>query len=163
MWVAGAVHYSRLDTDIQDQHRRSGMDPRELFDRTIAAFNAHDAAAFASNYSEEAHVFDPQYPEPMTGRVSIENDVAAFFVAFPDVHSKVTNVMVDGATVAGEALVTGTHQGPLVTPDGDIPATGRRATTRFASFGTVGPDGTWVEERRYYDLAGMMAQLGLIG
>ncbi len=139
------------------------MTPRELFDRNIAAFNAHDPAAFGRQYDDAALLYDPQYPEPLTGRANIEKDIAAFFTAFPDLHAVVTNVMVDGATVAGEMLVTGTHQGPLTTPNGDIPATGNQATTRFASFATAGPDGTWVEERRYYDLAGMMAQLGLTG
>ena len=44
------------------------MTPEQLIDQHITAFNDHDAQAWASHYTSNAVVHDPQYPEPLTGR-----------------------------------------------------------------------------------------------
>ena len=64
-----------------------------------------------------------------------------------------------GGVVAQEVTWTGTHDGPLPTPDGDIPATGR----------AVSVDATlWIETRgdavaevhHHLDVMALMAQIG---
>ena len=47
-------------------------------------------------------------------------------------------------------------------PAGEIPATNRPMEVRFAAFLRVTDQGLIAEERRYFDLAGMMQQLGLM-
>jgi hypothetical protein len=45
---------------------------------------------------------------------------------------------------------------------GDIPATGRSAEVKMAGFTRVDESGSIVEEHRYYDLAGLIDQLGVM-
>ncbi|WP_077490485.1 ester cyclase [Sinomonas mesophila] len=126
----------------------------------LSAFNSHDATGFTAFYADDAVVVDPQYPEPLRGRAAIEEDVAAFFTAMPDLRATVTNVLTAGESVAAEMDVTGTQTGPLALPDGELPATGRRIDQKFASFSRVDAQGRIAEEHRYYDLAAIQAQLG---
>jgi hypothetical protein len=45
---------------------------------------------------------------------------------------------------------------------GTIPATNMQMDLPFAVFVRIGADGLITEERRYFDLAGMLGQLGLM-
>lgn len=137
------------------------MATEELIDRHIKTFNDHDAAGWASHYAENAVVHDPQYPQPLKGREAIRKDLADFLKAFPDLQFKVTNRLVSGDRAAVEGIGTGTHRGPLEGPGGSIPATNKRAEMPFAVFLRVDGSGLIVEERRYYDLAGLAQQLGV--
>jgi predicted ester cyclase len=46
-------------------------------------------------------------------------------------------------------------------PSGEVPATGRRLEFGLAFFSRLDESGKIVEERRYYDLADQLTQLGL--
>lgn len=126
------------------------------------AVNQHDADGFARIYAENTAVYDPQYPEPLRGREAIRNDMEAWLRSFPDAHLEVRSTLRDGDTYAIESVMTGTHQGPILTPSGDIPPTGKRIEMNFGSFGKLDGENKVVEERRYYDLAGLLAQLGTL-
>jgi steroid delta-isomerase-like uncharacterized protein len=129
--------------------------------KQVEAFNRHDAAEFAAVYAADAVVYDPYYTEPLIGRDAIENDMASFFRAFPDIHNAILSVVVDGNILAGEYSVRGTHQGSLVLPSGAIPATGRELTFNGSHFSRLNSNGEIVEERRYFDVAAQLRQLGL--
>jgi len=134
----------------------------EVIRQQIAAINAHDPAGLAIRYGADAVVLDPQYAEPLRGREAIERDTADFVTAFPDLRAQVTRTLFDGATHALEMTVSGTNTGPLTLPTGStVPPTNRRAEIHMAVFGRVDGDGLVVEERRYFDIAGLLAQLGL--
>jgi steroid delta-isomerase-like uncharacterized protein len=124
------------------------------------AFNRHDPAAFAALYAPNAVVRDPSYREPLEGRGAVQGDIEAFLRAFPDVRvTHTTTIEADGQH-AVEAVFVATHQGPLVTDDGEIPASGNRMEMHAAGFYRLDGQGRILEERRYYDLAGLAAQLG---
>ncbi len=128
------------------------------------AFSRHDADGLAKVYAEDVVVYDPQYPEPLRGREAVRSDMEAFVRTFPDLQVEVRSILQDGNTYAYEGTMTGTHQGPLATPDGgEIPAINKRLEMRFGAFGKVDAEHKIVEERRYYDLAGILAQLGMTG
>lgn len=135
---------------------------QETVKKSMDAFNRHDANAYAALYATEATAYDPQYPEPLKGREAIQKDIEDFFQAFPDVQATVVNVLVSGDTAAFEVEMSGTHKGPLVSPTGSIPATNRRMEMRGGRFERVDAQGQITECNRYYDLAGIMQQLGLM-
>lgn len=137
------------------------MTTKEAISRQFDAINRHDSNTVASGYSAEATVFDPWYPEPLSGREAIARDFADFFVAVPDIAVTLDRILVDGDSYAVELTMRGTHDGPFATPAGEIPATHRRFELRGAGWGRFDAEGHIAEERRYYDTAGMMAQLGL--
>jgi predicted ester cyclase len=93
----------------------------------------------------------------------IQKDVEDFFAAFPDIQFALTNTVVRGDLAALEGTATGTHRGRVETPNGTIPATDKTVTMGFAAFVQLDAEGRITEERRYYDVAGMLQQLGLMG
>ena len=129
----------------------------------VAAINAHDAARLAAFYSEDAVVRDPQYPEPLRGRAAVANDSSAFFTAFPDQRAEVTCSVISGSTLAAEMTLAGTHTGPLTLASGEVPPTGRPLRFEMAFFDRFDDQGLIVDERRYYDVADQLEQLGLEG
>jgi steroid delta-isomerase-like uncharacterized protein len=130
--------------------------------QAVEAFNAHDPAGFAATYAADTIVHDPFYPEATRGRAAVEKDTADFLRAFPDARMAVVGTpLAEGDTLAAQFVVHGTHDGPLATPDGDIPATGRSIRLEGGIFTTVDARGETIDERRYYDVAGLLAQLGL--
>jgi hypothetical protein len=58
--------------------------------------------------------------------------------------------------------VRGTFTGPLASPEGDIPPTGKSAEVKVAFIAKVNADGLIEEDRTYYDTTDFMKQLGLI-
>ena len=140
------------------------MSAQDTLKKTVDAFNRHDADAFAALYTTDAVAPDPQYAEPLQGREAIRKDIVDFFEAFPDIHARVIGeYLVNGDTAAVEVEMSGTHKGPLVSPAGPIPATNKPVRMPGARFIRVNPKGLITECRRYYDLAGVMQQLGLMG
>jgi steroid delta-isomerase-like uncharacterized protein len=131
--------------------------------RAVENFNRHDASALAGLYSPAASLSDPQYPEPLHGRDAVRQDFEDLFLAFPDVQIELGTVSADGTgALAYEVVLRGTHGGPLATPDGPVPPTGRPITLRACHFMRIDEHGLIARDRRYYDLAGMLGQLGLL-
>jgi hypothetical protein len=64
--------------------------------------------------------------------------------------------------VALRVRLTGTHSGTLPTPDGEVPATGRRVDLEAAGLGTLAGEGRVREWRWYYDRLAFLEQLGLV-
>jgi steroid delta-isomerase-like uncharacterized protein len=142
--------------------RRTSMGSSYSVKEQVQVLNRHDADAFAGFYTPSALLYDPQYPEPLKGREAIRKDMADFIRAFPDLTFDATTIIEQGATVAFEGTGKGTHRGPLTGPAGEIAATNRPVEMKFAAFLRV-ENGLIAEERRYYDLAGLMQQLGVSG
>lgn len=138
------------------------MPAQDALKKTVEAFNRHDADGFAALYATAAIAHDPQYPEPLRGRDAIRKDIEDFFRAFPDIQARVLTLLASGDTIAGEMEVSGTHKGPLVSPTGTIPATNRRMEMRTGRFVRVDAQDLITECNRYFDMAGLMQQLGLL-
>ena len=84
-----------------------------------------------------------------------------FFQTFPDLQGSQGRVFEKGNEAAFEASFKGTNKGPLKTPGGDIPPTNKAVTITGAIFVRFNGQGEIEEERRYFDMASMMAQLGI--
>ena len=87
--------------------------------------------------------------------------VSGWVTAFPDVRGTVLSAMRDGDRLCAEIHWEGTHDGPLVTPSGTLPATGNRTSTRAAELFTI-RDGRVVDIVHYVDVMTMMTQLGAV-
>jgi steroid delta-isomerase-like uncharacterized protein len=134
---------------------------RDSYAKAVEAFNRGDVVGFVALYAADAVVHDPLYPQPLKGRDAIEQDISDLRRGLPDARLILGLVLEDGQTAALQYTVSGTHKGPLATADGEIPATGKTITSEGAVFSRLNAHGEVIEERRYYDVAGMLAQLGL--
>ena len=143
--------------------RTSAADLIRILEEQVAAMNAHDSERFANFYSEDAVVRDPQYPDPLQGRAAVATDFTTFLTAFPDLRADVTCTVVSGHTLAAEMTIAGTHTGPLTLPSGDVPPTHKTLRFSMAYFDRIDEHGLIEDERRYYDVADQLEQLGLNG
>ena len=80
--------------------------------------------------------------------------------AFPDSKATFEAAHVSGNTVILEVTWRGTQSGPLRTPTGDIPATGKKIEMRACQVVDIA-DGKARGIRQYFDMATMMTQLGV--
>ncbi len=83
-------------------------------------------------------------------------------VAFPDSKGSIDNAYVSGDTVVLEITWRGTHQGPLPTPKGSIPPTGKRIEFRSCVVCEIADEKAKLQ-RQYFDMATMLQQIGVGG
>ncbi len=113
-------------------------------------------------YAEDAVMFMPGEVEPIQGREAIEKNQAAFLRAMPDMSMEYTLILISGNHIVFEGVAQGTFTGPLASPEGDIPPTGKSAKVKLTFIVKVNADGLIEEDRTYYDTTEFMRQLGLI-
>lgn len=106
---------------------------------------------------------DCEWVNPMVrahGPDEIVRALATYGEAFPERRHDLSLILEAGETVAVEGEWVARHAGPLATPDGEIPATGRTVRVPFAAVIRV-TDGRVGSVHVYLDPLGFMAQLGL--
>ncbi len=119
-----------------------------------------DFDLFASIFDDNVAVELPG--SSFSGVEALKGVLGVFTTAFPDIKLTPRQVYGDGDAVSVEQVFTGTHDGPLATPDGEVPPTGKPVT--FDMIDTfVLRDGKVVEHRVYYDNYSFLSQLGLLG
>jgi steroid delta-isomerase-like uncharacterized protein len=83
----------------------------------------------------------------------------AFKAALPDAHLEVDKVVEASGEVFIAGRFVGTHEADLATPQGTLPASGRRLDLLYANYFRVADDRI-VEHRVFWDQAGLLGQLG---
>ena len=92
---------------------------------------------------------------PLTGILGLAPEVARFS---SDWHFEAVAFFSLGSAYAVEWVMSGTNDGPLR----GQPATGRPYRVRGVSVGMLSAEGLIAENRDYWNMADMLAQLGLI-
>lgn len=132
------------------------MSASSIVEKHIAAFNA-------KSETDEPWADDAEFVAPGSSANGRENVLAllrVFHTAFPDCRLSVMTQIENGSHVAQEGVFTGTHDGPLASPAGEVPPTGRTISFRWASLYEV--DGSSLRsEHLFFDQADFLAQLGL--
>ena len=82
--------------------------------------------------------------------------------AFPDSQGEISNTIHSDNMVVLEVTWRGTHTGPLQTPKGTIPPTGKRIEFRACQVHTI-TNGKIQTTRHYFDMATLLQQLGVTG
>jgi steroid delta-isomerase-like uncharacterized protein len=80
--------------------------------------------------------------------------------AFPESRATFHNAYVIGNTVVLELTWNGTHTGPMMTPNGEVPATGKNISMRACQVVEI-KDGKAASMVQYFDINTMLAQLGV--
>jgi len=79
--------------------------------------------------------------------------------AFPDANGEVTNTFESGDVAVLEITWSGTQSGPLEMPDGELPASNKRAEVRACQVFRVEGDRI-AESRHYFDMTTLLQQVG---
>lgn len=114
-----------------------------------------------------AAVFAPDVENLLPGRpLGSANGVegwksfaSPFFNAFSGVEINILKSLEMDDTIMTERVITARHTGALVSSLGTVPATGRRVEIPYVDTFRV-REGRAVSHHVYFDLAGLMAQLG---
>ncbi len=138
----------------------------ELMQTLDDAWNSQDWDTFDKRHKNDVVVRWPGQP-PTQGRHDHRAEGIQMFKTFPD--NRVGNrpyktLFASGDWTCSIAHFTGTMKGPMIGPKGvEIPATGKSFEVDFCTVARWNDDGQIVEENLFYDLVGMMRQLGLGG
>ena len=95
------------------------------------------------------------------GKEACAQFFAGWFAAFSDAHVQVHAVHVTGGVAVEEGTFTGTHDGALHTPAGDIPPTGLPVAVDYTQVLRF-RDGKHVSFNLMYDRLLLLEQLGLV-
>ena len=125
-----------------------------------SGFNAQDWAGLLDLVTEDFELEDVALGVSWHGKEGWREWLAAWAVSMPDAMTRVDSITVQGDRIVTEHTGGGTHTGPLQTPAGTIPATGKTLQLRFAEIFEM-RDGKIKTMRAYWDTATLMRQLGL--
>jgi steroid delta-isomerase-like uncharacterized protein len=136
-------------------------DPTAVAREVVEAFNAADWDRFRAVLADGL-----VYEETGTGR-RVEGIDAyvqlcqGWRQAFPDVTGTIRRAVAGGEVVAEEVAWAGSHTGPLETPGGTVPATGRRIEAAATLWVTV-RGGKATAIRHHLDVLALLQQVGAL-
>jgi len=133
---------------------------REAFERGTETFNAHDLDGFAKVLADDV-VFSAPGGMHGKGTQACAAFFGSWFTAFPDAHVDVHAVHFSGDIAVEEGVFTGTHDGILGGPMGDVPPTGRNVKVEYIQVLRF-RDGKHVSVNLSFDRLTMLEQLGLV-
>ncbi len=130
----------------------------DVLERYVAAWSDQDGDRLAALYYPDAERASPLG----TARGGTDNRAAAerIWRAAPDGRITITHWAARGSVVLYEFTDDGTHTGPLATPGGEVPGSGRRFRIEGAGVLEL-HDGRIAAERLYLDPGAFLRQLGL--
>ena len=136
---------------------RNGAIARTVYD----AFNSRTFERGLDAMAEDAVWTDLPTGETYHGRDEFRRSFEKWVTAFPDGKCEDIHVIAGDDYVVVEFMGRGTNTGPLRTPAGELPPTGKKAEIPFCDVHRI-EDGKITNGRSYYDMATMMHQLGLM-
>ncbi len=129
------------------------------------AWNSRDWETFAARHSQDTAVYWPGRLEPTRGVENHKAECVEFCKTFPDNHvdNRPYKVLFgQGDWTCSVARVTGTMKGPMVGMDGKmIPPTNKSFEIEFCTVAHW-KNGEIVEEKLFYDLLGLLQQIGVM-
>jgi predicted ester cyclase len=149
--------HSSMEARMTEQDTTSA---KQVLDRNITALNARDLEAYLANQQPDVE-FSLPGGLTLSGRDELRQHTEALWAAFPDGSLSFGDQVFSEGAVATEVVFTGTHTGPMLTPAGPIPPTGKEVTLRSASILRI-KGGLIASEHVYLDQLEMMMQLGLM-
>lgn len=130
---------------------------REIYE----AFNSRDFQRVLDRANADVEIVFHPAGQTSHGHAGFTDFMKGFASAFPDGKITVTNQVASGDQVANEFRFTGTHTGTLVTPQGEVPPTGRTLDATICEVWTI-KSGKLASLRNYQDMMAFMRQLGLV-
>lgn len=130
-----------------------------VLQRYLQAIDDHDLDGIREALASEVDVVAPG--AEFHGVDQVAGWIQVFLTAFPDLRHEVRSTLeVDGGCAA-EVAFSGTHTGPLASPQGDIAPTGKPFAFDYVHVSKV-DSGRIRSDHIYFDQLGFLGQLGLL-
>ena len=126
-----------------------------------ARFSANDLEGALTLADENIEMIGYGLGLDLKGKDQFLKFMQARKTAFPDITVEHTNLVAEGDQVAVEFVASGTHTGPLMTPAGEIPPTGKPVTLNVLEIHTW-RDGKLVKIVQYQDASSTLRQIGAL-
>ena len=134
------------------------MEPKELVREALRGLDQPGGEGFLALLSDDAELVSPL--ATVRGPDEIREFISGMHATFSDWEHAVT-LESAGDVVVAEGTWSGTHTGPMPSPTGEIPPTGRRPTIPFAGIVRV-REGRIASVHNYFDQIAFMTKLGLM-
>jgi predicted ester cyclase len=132
-----------------------------MAEQIFESMNAQDLRRSKDSYAPNYRFEGPGAAGPLEYEQSLAY-IQGFITAFPDLHFTLKDRIADGDNVAITWTATGTHSGPMMTPNGNqIPPTGRQGVVNGCTTYKF-QGGKAVSSQNYWDMASLLMQLGLM-
>ncbi|MCA1837030.1 MAG: ester cyclase [Actinobacteria bacterium] len=134
-------------------------DTKNVVESMLRVWNEHNREQWNAGFTDSAELKAPggvsgSGPEMAGQLFDIWHD------GFPDNQCDPAVIGEDGENGFLEAVFKGAHTGPLNTPSGTVPATGKAVEIPFVVIGKI-EGGKYNSFHLYFDVAGLMTQLGV--
>ena len=124
-------------------------------------FNRRDLDKAVAMVSDTVKWTNIPFDMTFDGRDGYRQFLENWTNALPDAKIEIVNLIVGEEWIAAECIGRGTHNGPLVGPNGTIDPTHKKLEMKFCELHRV-VDGQITEGRTYFDGTSMMRQLGVL-
>lgn len=125
------------------------------------AFNQRDFDKSLTLVTDDVKWTNIPFNVTFSGRKGYREYLENWTTAMPDCKVEIVNVVAGEEWTAVELIGRGTHTGPLMGPQGMIPATHKKLELKFCEV-LRNRDGQVSEARVYFDGTSMMRQFGLL-
>ena len=136
-------------------------DVTKVAEELIDAFNAGDWQRFRAVLAPDVRYEETGTQRSVQGADQYVQLCQGWKQAFPDASGTIRNSVSSGTTVVQEVTWEGTQSGPLATPGGPLPASGKRITVQAVLWTTM-EGGKSKEIHHHLDVLTMLQQLGAI-
>ncbi len=126
----------------------------------VERINQRSRELFLTCHSESVLMHDPTFPKPLKGRNALGKWFDELFSMFPDYQVKMVRSFGQEGWVCLETEESGTMKGPIHAGERSVPPTGKSFKIPSSIICKV-ENGSITEIRVYYDVLGLMTQLGL--
>ena len=137
----------------------SNAEAKALVDGFMKFRNEGDIEAADMTFHPECVINYPNLPEPLVGLDAYKEYDKMTRITFPDIQIIIDDYFVKGDKIYSYWTMTATHSGPMMTPMGEIAPTNRGVKVSGFAISEI-TDGKIKEDIAYFDMLGMMMQLG---
>jgi steroid delta-isomerase-like uncharacterized protein len=134
--------------------------PIEIAKASVEAYNAKNWDRVRETVAPTIVYDEVGTHRKVTGANEVISAWKGWATALPDSKATFESATASGNTVTLELTWRGTHNGPLQTPAGEIPATGRKTEIRACQVVEVG-EGKVKSIRQYFDIGTLLQQIGV--
>lgn len=132
---------------------------KAIGDWYLRARNETNLAFLDNIYSPEVVVHDPSQPENIIGLDALKSQYKNTHTAVPDVKFSLDEMYVKGNKIAWIFTMSGTITGPIRTPFGDLPPTGKTFRLSGAAIDRI-VEGKIAEEWVYFNVLDILQPMG---